>query len=80
MRNAPYGLRRKKMETGRKNLERGERKMGGKKRSIMFAYLEEEGMGPREGEIPENEVNVAFRHINSANVLGGNGWERKGIL
>ena len=43
----------------------------------MFACLEEEEMGPREEEIPENEAKVAYRHINLANVLGGNDWERK---
>ena len=54
----------------------GKGKGKGKKRSIMFACLEEE-MDPVEEEIPENEVNMAYRHINLSNVLGGNEWERK---
>ena len=64
------------MATGRNNRERGN---GGKvkKRSITFACIEEEEMGTREEEIPENEVNVAYIHIHLANVLGGNDWGRK---
>ena len=42
----------------------------------MFACLEEE-VDSREEELSENEINVADRHINLANVLGGNDWERE---
>ena len=73
------------------NLDQEERKVGerrnGLKRnrgraqgkggeSVLFACLEEEA-GPGNTEIPENEVIFARIHINLANVLGCNDWERK---
>ena len=42
----------------------------GKKMSVMFECLEGEETDTRRGEIPENGANVAYRHINIANVLG----------
>ena len=54
---------------------RGKRKRKGK--SDLAACLEEEEMDPRNTEVSANEVKFACRHINLANVLGGNGWERK---
>ena len=48
-----------------------------KKKSVLFACLGEEQMGPRILEIPEIGANSACRHINLANVMGGNGWGRK---
>ena len=43
----------------------------------MFACLEAAEMDPVEKEMPESEVNMAYRHINLSNVLGCNGWGRK---
>ena len=62
---------KRKKSGNRKETGKGEKGKGkGKKRSIMFACLEEEEMGPREEEIPGNEANVAYRQINLPNVLG----------
>ena len=44
---------------------------------MIFACMEPEGKGPRNEEIPENEVNLATRWINIANALGAGNWERK---
>ena len=43
----------------------------------MFAWLDEEEMDLRNVGIPESGVNSARRHINLANVSGGNEWGRK---
>ena len=69
----------RKAETRRRNLERGKGKGKGKgkKKSVMFACLEDEEIDPRNEEIPGNGVNVDYRHINLANVLGSNDWGRK---
>ena len=56
--------------------EKGKGKGKGKKKSVMRARLEEE-MGPRSEEIPEIGANTSYRHINLANVIGGNGWGSK---
>ena len=48
-----------------------------KGKSATFACLGEEEMDPRNVEIPESGSNAACRHINLANVLGGNDWKRK---
>ena len=45
----------------------------------MFACLDGEEMGPRSEEIPESGANTSYRHINLANVLGGNDWETKNL-
>ena len=45
-------------------------------KTSLFACLGEEEVGPGKTETPVNEVNYACRHINLANVLGGNDWER----
>ena len=60
----------RKAETRRGNRQREKGKGKGKKRSAMFACLEDEETDPRREEIPENGANVAYRHINLANVLG----------
>ena len=39
--------------------------------------MAEEAAGPGNVEIPESGSNSARRHINMANVLGGNEWGRK---
>ena len=50
-------------KTGNEKRKRGEK-------SVTAACLEEEETDPRMEEIPENGANVAYRHINLANVLG----------
>ena len=52
-------------------------KRKGKGKSALCACLEEGEMGPRNTEVSANVVNFACRHINLANVMEGNDWERK---
>ena len=44
---------------------------GRREKSVMFACLEEEETDQWNEEIPENGVNVAYRHINLENVSAG---------
>ena len=55
----------------RRNTGKGKRGGKGKKTSVMFACLEEEETDQWNEEIPENGVNVAYRHINLENVSAG---------
>ena len=52
--------------------EKGERKRGRGEKSVTFACLDEEEMGPGSEEIPESGANTAYIHINLTNVRGGN--------
>ena len=77
-RNVPYGSKRKKSGNKKEKQEKEKKEKGKeRKRSVMFACLEDEGTGPKMEEIQENGANVAYRHINLENALGGNDWERK---
>ena len=75
-RNAQIWIKKEKwLQEGKTG--KGEKGKGnGKKKSVMFACLEEE-TDPRSEEIPESGVNTSYRHINLENVLGRNDWDRK---
>ena len=49
-------------------------KVGGGSGSVCLSGVGRNG--PRNGEMPENEVNLARRFINLANILGAGNWER----
>ena len=50
-------------------------KVGGE--TVQFSCLRSEEMGPENDKIPANEVNLASRFINLANITGAGNWESK---
>ena len=66
------------MGEGQKARGGGQKARGeGKGKAVRFACLESEEMEPENEEIAANEVNLASRFINLANIAGSVDWGRK---